>query len=179
MEKVYYDKTEKGREEISSRKFHLSPKLRPLLVMIDGKHSSEELLNRLSAIGLNHDHLAELIAAGFVEETKAINVNPTLATATLESDQTKPSPSSVQFSPMDKQHAMVALRQFFTDSIKTNLGLRGFTLQLRVERADTLDDFKSLGEDLIEALHNSKGQQLARTLEARMTQLLAQASSVT
>jgi hypothetical protein len=39
MSAVIYDKTEKGREEVATRKYQLAPRMRSLLVMVDGKQS--------------------------------------------------------------------------------------------------------------------------------------------
>lgn len=183
MAKIFYDKTDKGRDEISSRKYQLSPKLRPLLVMIDGKHSSDELLKRLAAVGLDRSHLDELLKAGFIEQVAITDdtpaPNPQVSNTNSPPTITE-APKPEQVNPIStvasKAEAVQALRQFFNDSIKAHLGLRGFTMQLRVERADTLVDFSALGDDFIEALYKSKGQQLARTVEARMQQLLQQAT---
>lgn len=184
MEKILYDKTDLGREEIAKRTYHLSPKLRPLLVMIDGKHSGEELLSKLSAIGLHATHLEELLSGGFIEE-----VRPDLSiTSQATISKQTGFPASDEVAKIDQPEipltesrtdtgdvvTMTTVRQFFTDSIKANLGLRGFALQLKVERAESISDFKKLGEDFIESLHNSKGQQFARTVEARMLALFSQ-----
>ena len=187
MEKIldaFYDKTNKGREEIASRAYHLSPKLRPLLVMIDGKHSGEELIRRLATIGLNATHLEELISAGFIERirqdvtskaqgTSAKQEVPMTSDMASRIDQSS-TPVVESSSEKGEIVTLTTVRQFFTDSIKANLGLRGFTLQLKVERADSIDDFKKIGEDFIETLHNSKGQQFARAVEARMLTLFNQ-----
>ncbi|WMW80458.1 hypothetical protein RF679_17705 [Undibacterium cyanobacteriorum] len=187
MEKIldaFYDKTDKGREEIASRAYHLSSKLRPLLVMIDGKHSGEELIRRLATIGLNATHLEELLSAGFIER---ITQDAAITPQGAGTKQVAPVASDIVSKIDQSNHPVIessnntvnvvtltTIRQFFTDSIKANLGLRGFTLQLKVERADSIDDFKQLGEDFIETLHNSKGQQFARTIEARMLALFSQ-----
>jgi hypothetical protein len=52
MSNPVFDKTEKGREEIATRKHHLAPRLRTLLVLIDGKQGKEELLKKVAGLGL-------------------------------------------------------------------------------------------------------------------------------
>ena len=174
MATIYYDKTEKGREEISSRKYQLPSKLRPLLVMIDGKHGSDELLKRLAAIGLTQENLEELLRLGFIAPIQ-VSVPAPVELARKDKPQvvedTKPETkeTSKETTPAEK---IANLRQFFTETIKGNLGLRGFTLQLKVERAETLEDFISLSEDYVEALYKAKGQQIARNLEARLQVLI-------
>lgn len=174
MATIYYDKTDKGREEISSRKYQLPSKLRPLLVMIDGKHGSDELLKRLAAIGLTQENLEELLRLGFIAPVQ-VSVPAPVELArkdtpqVVEETKTETKETSKQVTPAEK---IANLRQFFTETIKGNLGLRGFTLQLKVERAETLEDFISLSEDYVEALYKAKGQQIARNLEARLQALI-------
>ena len=174
MATIYYDKTDKGREEISSRKYQLPSKLRPLLVMIDGKHGSDELLKRLAAIGLTQENLEELLRLGFIAPVQ-VSVPAPVELArkdtpqVVEETKTETKETSKQVTPAEK---IANLRQFFTETIKGNLGLRGFTLQLKVERAETLEDFISLSEDYVEALYKAKGQQIARNLEARLQDLI-------
>ena len=59
-----YDKTDKGREEITSRRHGLSPRLRPLLVMVDGKKRADELLEKVAGLGLVAENLNELLEGG-------------------------------------------------------------------------------------------------------------------
>lgn len=48
MEESLFDKSEKGKEELATRKYQLPSKLRPLLVIIDGKQGSSVLLKKSS-----------------------------------------------------------------------------------------------------------------------------------
>lgn len=61
-----FEKTDKGREEIATRRYKLSPKLRSLLVMIDGSTPTSALLKQVSAIGLNENSLTELLEGDFI-----------------------------------------------------------------------------------------------------------------
>lgn len=66
MNNPLLEKTDKGREEIATRKYKLSPKLRSLLVMIDGNTPTSALLKQVSVIGLDENNLTELIEGEFV-----------------------------------------------------------------------------------------------------------------
>jgi hypothetical protein len=66
MNTCIYDKTDKGREEIATRKYQVPPKLRTLLVMIDGRHSLESLLKNFAVLGLSKDNVDELAQQGFI-----------------------------------------------------------------------------------------------------------------
>lgn len=66
MNTSIYEKTEKGREEITTRKYHLAPKLRTLLVLVDGQKSADKLLQEIAPLGLKAESLQELIDQGYI-----------------------------------------------------------------------------------------------------------------
>lgn len=66
MSTVIYEKSDKGREEIITRKHQLASKLRTLLVMVDGVQPANILLQRVAALGLNEDNLNELLEQGYI-----------------------------------------------------------------------------------------------------------------
>ncbi len=66
MNNSIYEKTDKGREEIATRKYQLPPKLRSLLVMIDGVQSADKLLQRVASLGLGEQSLSELLEQDFI-----------------------------------------------------------------------------------------------------------------
>ena len=66
----------------------------------------------------------------------------------------------------------LAVYDFYTKTIKTNIGLRGFTLQLKVEKAATLDDLRRLRDPYVEAVLKAKGRDKAALLAEQLDQLL-------
>ena len=62
MNTSIYDKTAKGREEIATRKYQLAPRLRTLLVLVDGHKPEEELLRNVAGLGLTVNALQDLLA---------------------------------------------------------------------------------------------------------------------
>lgn len=69
MNTSIYDKTEKGREEIATRKNGLPARLRTLLVMVDGQKAASTLLEKTSALGVDEECLNALVADGFIIRT--------------------------------------------------------------------------------------------------------------
>ncbi|HEY1044362.1 MAG TPA: hypothetical protein VGE60_10910 [Telluria sp.] len=69
MNTSIYDKTEKGREEIATRKNQLPARLRTLLLMVDGQKPAETLLQNTAALGVDEDSLKQLEADGFIVRT--------------------------------------------------------------------------------------------------------------
>ncbi|MEB0139498.1 MULTISPECIES: hypothetical protein [unclassified Undibacterium] len=162
-----YDKTDKGREEIATRKHQLSTRLRTLLVMVDGKQSATQLLARVAALGLDESNVAELIANDYIAALPVLPEPVTVVTVQAERTEN------------NTEHArelaqIEAIYTFFNETIKSMLGLRGFALQLKAERAQTLDDFKKLRHPYIEAILKSKGRETARSLRDRLDHLLYQ-----
>ncbi|MDB5937347.1 MAG: hypothetical protein JWQ01_4691 [Massilia sp.] len=66
MNTCIYDKTDKGREEIATRKYQVPARLRTLLVLIDGRHSVEALLKNLAVLGVSAENVDELLRQEFI-----------------------------------------------------------------------------------------------------------------
>ncbi|MFZ6686460.1 hypothetical protein ACO0K0_01785 [Undibacterium sp. SXout11W] len=178
-----YDKTEKGREEIATRKYQLANRLRTLLVMIDGKKSAAELLKNLTAIGLDENSIQELIelemiapAVAIADATESTESHAPLEveseTTPIEENKISPVQSSTDTDDQTEAEQFQVIYNFFNETIKSALGFRGFTLQLKVERAKNIDDFKNLRHAYLEAILKIKGREIARSLRDRLDVLL-------
>ncbi len=173
MMDLIYDKSDKGREEIATRKFKLAPKVRPLLVLVDGKHSGQSLLKKYAYLGLTEQIIAELMDAGFIHGT-APAVSAAAPAEAAPAGQTEPAqPAAVGdgiLEPGETQYQ--AIYNFYTHTIKSTIGLRGFVLQLKVEKCSGIDDFRALRVPYVEAVFKAQGEEMARSLRLRLDQLL-------
>lgn len=180
------DKTEKGRDEISHRSHRLTPRLRTMLLLVDGKTSVEMLLKKVSGLGLGADSLQELVDQGFVVHhlqaesnepapkppTSASTPNPVMPTDLAESaSQHDRSPEAVA-APADAVAQIQAAHHFYNETIKEYIGLRGIGLQLKVERAATLDDYRALRTPFLQAVVKHKGMDVAHGLHLRLHPIL-------
>jgi hypothetical protein len=188
MDNFIFDKTDKGREEIVTRKYRLASRLRSLLVLIDGKKNALELLQKVSGLGLDIQSLTELVDGEFIE---SVGIAPTIpgaapmsapipasANNTGSNNVVRPTqqpPNNPKSNGVMGATQMLALQNFFNETIKSTIGLRGFTLQLKVERAATLADFRSLREPYLAAVQKAKGSEMALSLQSRLDQLLDEA----
>lgn len=169
-----FDKTDKGREEISTRKYQLASRLRTLLVLVDGKQSKDELLKKVAGLGLTAENLDELINSGFIQAiassapTVATPADPVPAKAAAPQAEIA---SASQVLP-EGQNQFQAIYQFYTETIKSTIGLRGYPLQLKVEKATSIEDFRELRKPYLEAVLKAKGNEMARSLRDRLDQLL-------
>ena len=214
MLKHIYDKTDKGREEISTRKYHVAAKLRSLLLMIDGHRPLEMLMKNFGALGLTQEHVAELLSEGYISLIDAGEPEPGPEPVTAaprpvvsararavarraasvhahheheheqhgEADGTPhdlQAPQEVHRTPVQAAAAGVseaeifmAVREFYTQTIKSTLGLRGMMLQLKVEKCAGMADLRELRDVYLDAVLKSKGREMALSLSGRLDQLL-------
>lgn len=180
MNNIIFDKTEKGRDEIATRKHHLAAKLRPLLVMIDGKQTAESLLKKVAGLGIDETGLIELLDNGFIlAHAEAVaeppeNPPPLPVEAAVISAKTptvSPAPATSDILA-EGETQIQTLHNFFNATIKSTIGLRGFALQLKVERASTVEEFRALREPYLEAVLKAKGSEMAHSLRNRLDELL-------
>ncbi|OGB23493.1 MAG: hypothetical protein A3I66_02215 [Burkholderiales bacterium RIFCSPLOWO2_02_FULL_57_36] len=176
MMNIIFDKTDKGREEIATRKHRLSLRLRRLLVVIDGKHSKLDLLKEFTQFGIHERSFTELHENGFIRN---IVVLPDLSAAPAKSGRAAPDvPAGSKHTAkpalvtQSQPNRLEALHQFYTGAIKNTLGLRGYGLRLKVDRAGSLEDFAALRAQFLEAVFNVKGADVARAMRDELDRLL-------
>lgn len=164
MNTSIYDKTAKGREEIATRKFQLASRLRALLVLVDGHRSEEELLRNVAGLGLTESALQELQAQGYIvlATSYASLPEPEMVTTPV------PAPRQV-----DHVSQFQSVYNFYNKTIKSTMGLRGFTLQLKVEKAGSVDELRELRAPYLEGVTKAKGRDTAALLAQQLDQLLA------
>lgn len=196
MKTSIYDKTAKGREEIATRRYQLAPRLRTLLVMVDGHRPEDELLRNVAGLGLTADAMQELLAQQFIVLSTSYSTidaplveadedvaapasdaaNASMAMPAPVMPPSSPVPAAAAPAPpaMTRAEQFQALYDFYNKTIKSTIGLRGFTLQLKVEKAASVEDFRELRRPYLEAVLKAKGGELAQRLGEQLDQLLGQ-----
>jgi len=155
-----YAKTEDGVREVKERKLSLPIALRSLLIMIDGKLTVAEVLERARALRVDQEALGELERNGLIAKRFSA---PSVATADAEA-----TPRSE-----DEAQRFVAAQRKLSDLINQHLGLRGYLLVMRLERASNLRDLHDLLPDVAKALVKRVGIEAATPMVAELEQLLA------
>lgn len=120
---IVYQKSSRGTQAIANRQHGLSPKLRALLILIDGKRGFEELSRLSQAFGDTEQLMGHLLEAGFIEAC------PFPGTAA----QAASAPAAISLQEAQR-HAVRRL----TDM----LGPNAEELCLRIEAARNADDFR-------------------------------------
>lgn len=170
MKTLVFDKTDKGREEIATRTHHLPPRMRTLLLLVDGKQNAAGLMEKVAGLGLSEESIRELLECEFIRLLPAPHRDEGIssAEATPDTGHAKaPAPAT--------QTQFQAVYRFYTETIRSTIGLRGYLLQLKVEKAASLDELRALREPYIDAVLKAKGNEVARSLTVRLDELLCQA----
>ncbi|OEZ54497.1 hypothetical protein [Duganella sp. HH105] len=166
MNTSIYDKTAKGREEIATRRDGLAPRLRSLLVLIDGRRTEEELLRNVAGLGLAIAAVHELLAGEYIVLSTSY---ASMAEAPAEPPAPEPEP---ELPAATQVQQFQSVYQFYNQTIKSTIGLRGFTLQLKVEKASSVDELRQLRAPYLEAVQKAKGSDTAAALALQLDRLL-------
>ncbi|MFT3756238.1 MAG: hypothetical protein QM769_09905 [Pseudoxanthomonas sp.] len=149
-----YIKTDAGRQEIEQRTRKLPAALRSILLMIDGQRSDAELASLIQSLRAPADTLQQLLEMGLVEQPSAA-VGAVSATASASSMPGTP----VSMIAADRYKALYDL---MFEAIRAHLGLKGYFLQLKVERCATAAELEVLVPDVVTALSKAKSDALAK-----------------
>lgn len=123
MQISIYDKTDKGREEIATRKWHLPSRMRSLLVLIDGKKTDADIVQKIGGLGLNSQSLQELLDDGFIQRVsvESDQVDTILDQQSDDLDLTKnPSSADLQTNTLDSIGALEESQTIFDASEDDN-----------------------------------------------------------
>ena len=159
---LIYAKTEAGRQEIEDRGRRLPPALRSILLMVDGSRDEDELNQLGQNLRAPDDAVAQLAEMGLVEAAGGrAPVAPSVpATATIAHDP-------------DRYRD---LYDWMSESVRKNLGLKGYFLQLKIERAQSAIELERLWPDVADAFGRAKSHAFAtRWLEETLQRVQQQA----
>jgi hypothetical protein len=157
---VIWVKTDAGRVEMQTRALVKERARRNLLLLIDGVKSEEMLLANLA--GISADDFQELRKLDLIAPAAgAVTVNAARAVSAESARPTVPLPLDTK--TLDYSEFTAALTQI----ISSQLGLRGFTLTLAVDKASTIEELRDVARRVIDQIRDRKGE--AAAAEARRT----------
>lgn len=151
--KAVPNKTAAGRDEIESRARKLPASLRSILLLVDGQRSASQLREVVNGLHAPADALDQLLALGLIVD--AAPANPSTAPA-------NPSTSA------ETANRYSVLYALMSDAVREHLGLRGYFLQLKIERCGDAQELLALLSDLAAAVAKARGTELAREFEQRL-----------
>lgn len=165
-----FTKTEKGSEEIKSRKYKLSPKLRTMLILIDGTKPAAALTEQAAKLGVEENFLETLHSQGFI--TKPIDAEPTPAPASGALGVAPAESASPAVPATDDFERYTRARKFMTDTAAEALGIKAFFFTLKIEKCANLNDLKALVPDYSKALAKNRGVEEAQVFLNKLRELL-------
>jgi hypothetical protein len=159
-----YFKTDAGRQEIQDRGRKLPASLRSLLLMVDGQRDQTQLRDLMTGLHAPDDALEQLLVMGLVKRNEPAAATPPPAPA-LAVAATGPLPGEVKL-PADFGRYR-SLYEIVTDTVRRHLGLKGYFLQLKVEKCADVDALLALLPEVATALTKAKDHTFASEWLAR------------
>lgn len=161
-----YAKTRKGMDELFARKPSISHALNSVLIIVDGVRSETELKPLIEVARAPADSLSILLHGGYIEArvvSVASMVKPATTDAQMKAREQQSAARHEEKNAVDEQNTTAFLSTYnhMVGEAKKHLGIRGFGLQLKLERAKTIDDLRTLIGPLSEAVAKSHGLQIA------------------
>lgn len=147
---MIWSKTEAGRVEMQTRTLVKERTQRNLLLLIDGIKSQDMLLSSIA--GVSRADFDALAAMGLIVQTGSAAG----ASAPSSASRSAATPA-VPAEPSD----YAVFTQTLTQLISSELGLRGFTLTLAVEKAGTNDELRAVADKVIAQIADRKGEDAA------------------
>ncbi len=149
-------KTTAGADELKSRSRKLPPRLRTMLIMIDGTLSVGHLQQSAASLGVPADFLESLEQQGFV--------------AFVPSSAAAPAVAARAAAPEVDRFRLA--QRFMNDTAVDALGFRAFFFTLKLEKCFTLADLIALMPGYSKAITKGSGDEIARVLSARAREML-------
>lgn len=160
MAELYF-KTDAGRQEILDRGRKLPASLRSLLLMVDGQRDQTQLRDLMAGLHAPDDALEQLLVMGLVKRNEpAVPTAPALAVAAAA-----PLPGEVQL-PADFGRYR-RLYEIVSDTVRRHMGLKGYFIQLKVEKCADVDALLALLPEIATALTKAKDHTFASDWLAR------------
>jgi hypothetical protein len=149
---VIWTKTDAGRIEMQTRALVKERAQRTLLLLIDGNKSDELLL--ASVAGTRAEDFTALQSLGLIAAAQGgearLAARGAAPTVPMPLDLSLPEPAV----ELDYAQFTATLTQL----ISKELGLRGFTLTLAVEKAGTIEELRAVAQRTLDQIRERKGE---------------------
>jgi hypothetical protein len=155
-------KTDKGVEEVKTRKYRLAARSRILLFMIDGRHAIGEILDQTAKLGMPATALKELIDGEFVTNISASTIRATTPGKSAGAGQ----------AISDDVERYIRAQKFMNDTIVDAMGIKAFFFTLKLERCGNVSDLQELVDDYTKAMEKNLGGDMAQLAIRRVRDLL-------
>jgi hypothetical protein len=150
-------KSAKGVSEIETRAHRLAPRLRTVLLMVDGRRSDAEIAGVLG--GTTLESIATLAEQGFIEgvETAA----PTRAAAPVAKAPPPPADTEPATFSVPVATDLASSKRDAVRALSELLGPAADSISVRMEKAATLEEFHGLVQRAAQLIAGMRGRALA------------------
>lgn len=167
-----YRKSTKGQEEIAERKYKLPPRLRSVLILVDGKRPFEELSKLSAAMGDAFELLGQLFTEGFIETDAPLESQPITTPGAL-AGETAPAPISAAPAaappaPPEPPRSLQDARRYAVRHLTDLMGPNAEMLCIKIESAKGLTDFITALMRAQDVLRNMRGAAAAEKFAQEM-----------
>ncbi|KXB30992.1 hypothetical protein AT959_09815 [Dechloromonas denitrificans] len=167
---VVFAKTPKGHDEITSKAGGLTPRVRRVLIFVDGRRSVDDLRGMLQSDDLQHT-LGMLEEAGYIEVSSVSDANGQSRTPQL------PLPAITAFSELPASADPLRLQQarnFMVNTLNTFVGSLGASSLLdRIDQAEGHAGLRALYDEWYHSMVMSReGKREAEALRGKLLQVL-------
>jgi hypothetical protein len=152
-------KSVQGQAALADRSLGLSPRLRPLLIMVDGKRRVSDLLALGAALGDVQAALAALFDGGFVHKAVVAQAAPAPSNTALAATETVAKPPEVL--------TLAQARMRASRDVSDLLGPMGESLCLRLEEARSATDLAATQQRAVAVVGQARGAAVAQALAMR------------
>lgn len=167
-----YAKTEAGRQEIADRARRLPAQLRSILLVVDGQKDDAALQQIVAGLHAPEDALAQLQQMGLIRR----GGEPSAPPAPAASASSAPPPASAATvagavhalahpgdAPVSREAAQrySQLYEAMSEAVRQHLGLKGYFMQLKIERCSDAAALEALLPEFTAALGKAKSPALA------------------
>lgn len=135
---LVFHKSAKGVDAIATRQHGLGPKLRSMLILIDGKRGFDELERLSQMLGNTEELLGQLLDQGFIEPVAGTATPAAAAVPAVSQPVTAPVPL-----PAAAPISLAEAQRFVSRRLTDLLGPNAEELCLRIEAARNVKDFQA------------------------------------
>ena len=158
-----YAKTPLGVQEMSNRKLKLSPRLRTMLILVDGHQPALILEEEAGKLGAPADFLDQLLGMQLIEK---------IGSAVTDESKASANALSQPVVAVDEFTRFRAAKDLMNVTAVDALGIRSFFFTLKLERAGNLADLRGLTAAYREAIAKGSGADEAKVFTERLNALL-------
>ena len=168
-----YRKSALGAAEIGARKMKLNPRLRTMLILIDGAQPEFILREEAAKVGAPPTFLDELLQHGLIEKVGRAKAPATPAADAPAKAAPSPQPAGAQAAPpADEFERFRAAKDFMNATVVDALGIKSFFFTLKLEKAGTRADLRELARPYRDAIAKAEGDAQADVLATRLAEML-------